>query len=177
MNIYDFTMKNYLGEMVSLSEYQGKVLLVVNTATRCGLTPQYTALEALYEKYKDKGLVVLDFPSNQFLDQTPGTDEEIHEFCTLTYDTKFPRFSKISINGDDTAPLYQWLKEQAPEDKEDKDSLEFEAKVKQYTPDIGPADIKWNFCKFLIDRNGNVNSRYSPGIVPEKLAGDIEALL
>lgn len=177
MTIYDFTVKNQSGEDVSLGQYQGKVLLVVNTATKCGLTPQYTALQALYEKYQDKGLEILDFPCNQFLQQAPGTDEEIQEFCTLNYNTTFPRFSKIDINGETAHPLYVWLKEQAPVDMVNDDAVAFEQRVKQYTPDNNPGDIKWNFGKFLIDRNGNVVARFSPAITPEALESEIEALL
>lgn len=177
MNIYDFNVKTNQGETISLSEYKGKVLLVVNTATRCGLTPQYTALQELYDKYKDKGLVVLDFPCNQFLKQAPGTDEEISNFCTLNYNTTFPRFAKIDVNGKNTIPLYVWLKEQAPEDRGDAESAAFEKKVKVLTIGRKPNDIKWNFGKFLIDLNGNIADRYSPAFSPEQLEKDIEKLL
>lgn len=177
MTVYDFTAKTNEGEMISLSEYKGKVLLIVNTATKCGLTPQYEALEALYQKYKDKGFVVLDFPCNQFLNQAPGTDEEISEFCTLNYNTTFPRFSKIDVNGENTHPLFIWLKEQASEDKGDEDSKAFEEKVKSLVPLAKKGDIKWNFGKFLIDRDGNVHDRYSPAYKPEQLEAEIEKLL
>lgn len=177
MNVYDFTVKTNKGEEISLSQYKGKVLLIVNTATGCGLTPQYDGLEALYKKYKDKGFEILDFPCNQFLNQAPGTDEEINNFCTINFGTTFPRFAKIDVNGENASPLYVWLKEQAPEDKGDADSLAFEEKVKKYTPSLQPGDIKWNFTKFLIDRNGNVYARYSPAYKPEQLESDIEQLL
>ncbi len=177
MNIYDFTVKDRQGEEVSLAQYLGKVLLIVNTATKCGLTPQYSALQALYEKYRNKGLEVLDFPCNQFLEQAPGSDEEIHTFCTLNYNTTFPRFAKIDVNGEKADPLYCWLKAQAPEDTGDERSAEFEARVKQYTPDAVSGDIKWNFGKFLIDRNGNVVARFSPAVPPAQLEAEIEALL
>lgn len=177
MNIYDFEMKDKLGVPVSLKAYEGKVLLIVNTATKCGLTPQYTALQALYDEYKDKGFEVLDFPCNQFLKQAPGTDEQIDGFCTLNYGTTFPRFSKIDVNGKNADPLYVWLKEQAPADREDDESRSFEKKVKVLTLGNKPADIKWNFGKFLIDRSGNVVARYSPAYTPDKLKQDIEALL
>lgn len=177
MNIYDFTVKSQGGEDASLAQYRGKVLLIVNTATKCGLTPQYTALQELYEKYRDRGLEVLDFPCNQFLEQAPGTDEEIQDFCTLNYNTTFPRFAKLNVNGEETHPLFAWLKEQAPEDIADADALAFAQRVKEYTPDSRPGDIKWNFGKFLIDRNGNVVARFSPAIPPETLNGQIEALL
>ncbi|WP_304508497.1 glutathione peroxidase [Anaerotignum sp.] len=177
MNIYDFQMKNNIGENVSLKDYEGKVLLVVNTATKCGLTPQYSALEALYNKYKEKGFVILDFPCNQFLEQAPGTDEEISQFCSLNYGTTFPRFAKIAINGKEADPLYAWLKEQAPEDVGNDETKAFEKKVEEFTVGNAPSDIKWNFGKFLIDRSGNVVARYSPAYTPEKLEQDIEKLL
>jgi glutathione peroxidase len=177
MSIYDFTVKDNHGDAVSLGKYEGKVLLIVNTATKCGLTPQYTALQELYTKYKDSGFAILDFPCNQFLEQAPGTDGEISEFCSLNYGTAFPRFAKISVNGSEAAPLYVWLKEQAPEDEGDEKTLGFEGMVKQFTPDYKAGDIKWNFGKFLIDRGGTVIARYSPAYTPEKLDQDIELLL
>lgn len=177
MNIYDFTVKDNHGNDVSLSAYKGKTLLVVNTATKCGLTPQYKELQALYEKYHDQGLEILDFPCNQFAKQAPGTDEEISEFCTLNYSTTFPRFAKIDVNGKSASPLYVWLKEQAPDDQGDKASKAFEKTVKMLTLGNKPHDIKWNFGKFLIDKEGNVSARYSPAYSPEKLEQDIEKLL
>lgn len=177
MNIYDFTVKNNNGEDRPLSQYKGKVLLVVNTATKCGLTPQYDALEALYKKYKEQDFEVLDFPCNQFMGQAPGSDEEISEFCTLNHGTTFPRFSKIDVNGKDASPLYVWLKEQATVDKGDEESKSFEKKIKLLKPFAKAEDIKWNFGKFLIDRQGNVAERYSPAYKPEQLVADIEALL
>lgn len=177
MNIYDFTVRDNRGGDAQLSDYRGKVLLIVNTATRCGLTPQYEALQALYERYRDRGFEVLDFPSNQFLKQAPGTDEEIGAFCTLNYGTTFPRFSKVDVNGKDAAPLFVWLKEQAPTDRGDEAAQSFEKKVKLLTLGNKPGDIKWNFGKFLIDRKGNVAARYSPAYTPEKLDQDIEELL
>lgn len=157
MNIYDFKVKGANGNEVSLSEYKGKVLLIVNTATGCGFTPQYKGLETLYRKYKDEGFVVLDFPCNQFGHQAPGTDAEITDFCTLKYDTTFPRFSKIDVNGKNASPLYVWL-------KNSKGGFLTKA-------------IKWNFTKFLIDREGNVIDRYAPTTAPEKIDAAIRALL
>lgn len=177
MNIYDFKVKNAEGQPISLAEYRGKVLLVVNTATRCGLTPQYEALEALYKKYTAQGLVVLDFPSNQFLHQAPGSDAEISEFCTLNYGTTFPRFAKVDVNGKEADPLFVWLKEQAPVDAGDAEAESFDKKVKLLKPFAKAGDIKWNFGKFLIDREGNVAGRYSPAFTPDKLSVAIEALL
>lgn len=177
MSIYDFTVKDNKGEMVSLSQYKGKVLLVVNTATKCGLTPQYDALEAVNKKYQEKGFVILDFPCNQFLNRAPGTDEDINEFCTLNHGTTFPRFSKIDVNGKHTDPFYKWLKEQAPEDIGDESSKSFEKKIRLLKPFAKTGDIKWNFGKFLIDREGNVHARYSPAYTPESIQSEIEKLL
>lgn len=177
MNIYDFTVKDNTGNDVALKKYEGKVLLVVNTATKCGLTPQYTLLEELYERYHDKGFEILDFPSNQFLKQAPGSDEEINDFCTLNYNTTFPRFHKIDVNGKDADPLFVWLKEEAPADKGDEKSKAFEKKVKLLARNKADNDIKWNFGKFLIDRNGNVVERYSPAYTGDMLVADIEKLL
>lgn len=157
MNIYDFKVKDTKGNDVSLEQYKGKVLLIVNTATGCGFTPQYEGLENLYRKYRDRGFEILDFPCNQFGHQAPGTDAEIGQFCTLNYDTTFPRFKKIDVNGENAAPLYKWLKSQK------KGFLN--------------SAIKWNFSKFLIDRNGNVIDRFSPTTKPEKLESDIQKLL
>ena len=153
MRVYDFTVKDKKGNDVSLSEYMGKVLLIVNTATKCGLTPQYDALEALYEKYHDQGFEILDFPCNQFLAQAPGSVEEIDSFCTLRFNTKFPRFGKIKVNGKEADPLYVYLKEQKP------------------------GRIEWNFAKFLIDREGNVVERVSSKTKPETMTESIEKLL
>ena len=153
MNVHDFSVKDKKGNDVSLSEYKGKVLVIVNTATKCGLTPQYDALEAMYEKYHDKGFEILDFPCNQFFAQAPGTAEEIDSFCTLKFNTKFPRFAKIKVNGKDADPLYVYLKEQKP------------------------GRIEWNFAKFLIDKDGNVVERFASTAKPETMADSIELLL
>ncbi|MDF2486084.1 MAG: glutathione peroxidase [Herbinix sp.] len=157
MRLYDFEVKDRNGNPVSMKEYEGKVLLIVNTATGCGLTPQYEGLEALYQNYKDQGFEILDFPCNQFGNQAPGNNEEIHSFCQLTYHTSFPRFSKINVNGDDADPLYQFLKKQ-------KGSI------------LG-SGIKWNFTKFLIDRQGNVIGRFEPTTEPKKIEVKIKGLL
>ena len=157
MSIYDFTVKGRAGEDVSLSTYKGKVLLVVNTATGCGFTPQYEGLQKLYDKHKDKGFEILDFPCNQFANQAPGTIEDIQSFCTLNYGTTFPRFAKIDVNGKNASDLFKFLK------KEKKSAL--------------GSSIKWNFTKFLIDREGNVVNRFAPTDTPESIEQDIVALL
>jgi glutathione peroxidase len=176
MTIYDFIVKDTKGGDVSLSEYKGKVLLVVNTATRCGLTPQYKALQELYEKFGAQGLELLDFPCNQFKEQAPESDSEISEFCSLNYGTTFPRFKKIDVNGENAEPLFTWLKQQKPKDKGNLKTKAFEVAVKPMTKGNAPEDIKWNFGKFLIDRNGTVVERYSPALEPDALVKDIEQL-
>lgn len=177
MTIYDFTVKNNKGAEISLGDYKGKVLLVVNTATKCGLTPQYEGLEKLYQMYQDQGFEILDFPSNQFLSQAPGSDEEIETFCTLNYNTTFPRFSKIDVNGKDADPLYVWLKETMPEETVKGDSGMMNKVMKVMTLKNKPADIKWNFEKFLIDQEGNVVGRYAPTYDAIKMETDIANLL
>ena len=157
MSVYDFKVLNNKGEDTSLEVYKGKVLLIVNTATGCGFTPQYKGLEELYLKYHEQGFEVLDFPCNQFAGQAPGSDEEIHEFCTLKYNTTFPRFKKIKVNGKEEDPLYTYLKSQK------KGAL--------------GSRIKWNFTKFLVDKEGKVIERYAPTTKPEEIAQDIEKLL
>ena len=157
MKIYDFKVRNAKGVEVPMTDYQGKVLLIVNTATGCGFTPQYEGLQKLYDKYKDKGLEILDFPCNQFGHQAPGTEEEIQEFCTLKYKTTFPLFAKIDVNGENAEPLFQFLK-------------------KEKGGFLGD-DIKWNFTKFLISRDGTVVDRYAPATKPEKIESDILKLL
>ncbi len=177
MNVYDFEVKNNKGELISLSVYKGRVLLIVNTAIKCGLTPQYKELENLYQKFHSQGLEILDFPCNQFLGQAPGSNEKIQEFCSLNYNTTFTRFSKVDVNGKNADPLFVWLKKEAPEDYGDENTKSFESKVKVLKPFAKQGDIKWNFGKFLIDQNGNVNARYSPAYKPEKLENKIQNLL
>ena len=157
MSLYDFKVLNNKGVEVSLEEYKGKVLLIVNTATGCGFTPQYEGLQKLYEKYHDQGFEILDFPCNQFFHQAPGSDEEIHQFCTFKYHTTFPRFKKIEVNGDEESPLYTYLKAQENGGK-------------------GKA-IKWNFTKFLINREGEVVQRFGSMVKPEKIDDKIAELL
>ena len=158
MSIYDFTVKNVKGEDVSLSEYKGKVLLIVNTATGCGFTPQYEALEGLYKEYQAKGLEILDFPCNQFGNQAPGTEEEIVSFCKLKYDVSFPQFKKIEVNGANELPLFGYLKAQQGFAGFPKDNP-----AAQMDPDWQTsANIKWNFTKFLVNRDGQVIARFEP---------------
>lgn len=157
MNIYDFRVRDIKGEEVSLKEFEGKVLLIVNTATGCGFTPQYEGLEKLYKEYKNEGLEILDFPCNQFGNQAPGTNEEIVSFCSLKYDVSFKQFSKIEVNGENEEPLYTYLKSQKG--------------------GIFGKNIKWNFTKFLVDQNGNVIKRYGSTVTPEKIEKDIKILL
>ncbi|NCB34968.1 MAG: glutathione peroxidase [Clostridia bacterium] len=156
-NIYDIEFRDKDGKAATLEPYEGKVLLIVNTATHCGFTPQYEGLEELYRDYKDRGFEVLDFPCNQFGGQAPGSAEEIDSFCDLNYNTSFPRFEKIDVNGSEEAPLYTYLKD-------------------RQGGILGKA-IKWNFTKFLVDREGNVTGRFAPQIVPGELREEIEALL
>jgi glutathione peroxidase len=158
MSVYDYSAKTLDGQDVSLADYRGQVLLIVNTASKCGFTPQYEGLEALYKAHKDRGFTVLAFPCNQFGAQEPGNAEEIANFCSLTYDVTFPVMSKIDVNGADAHPLYRFLK------KEQKGLLGTEA-------------IKWNFTKFLIGKDGEVVERFAPTVKPEDLKVAVEALL
>lgn len=177
MRLYDFIVQDGKGNDVNLSKFKGKVLLVVNTATKCGLTPQYKALEELYQKYKEKGFEILDFPCNQFKDQAPGSDAEIASFCSLNYGTSFPRFKKIDVNGENAAPVYTWMKGQAPKDKGNLKAKAFGLLTKSFRASKDPSDILWNFCKFLIDKEGNVAGRFSPACEPEQMRQEIELLL
>lgn len=176
MRIYDFNVKDIENNEVSLDKYKGKVLLIVNGATGCGFTPQYDGLEALYEKYKDKGFEILDFPSNQFLNQAPGTNEEIAGFCKLNFGVSFDQFSKIDVNGKDAEPLYVYLKSSIDETRNEGTSG-FLAKVKDYIMGTSENDIKWNFTKFLVDKEGNVVARFAPNIRPEEIDEHIAKLL
>lgn len=154
MSVYDFKVKAMDGSEVSLADYKGKVLLIVNTATGCGFTPQYDGLQDLYDKYKDQGFEILDFPCNQFLEQAPGTEEEIHSFCTGRYGITFPQFAKIEVNGKNEDPLYTFLKKEKG--------------------GICSSNIKWNFTKFLIAKDGTVKARFAPTKTPEKIDAFIE---
>jgi glutathione peroxidase len=155
MTVYDFKVKTIMGEETTLEPYKGKVMLIVNVASKCGFTKQYAGLQALYEKYKDKGFVVLGFPCNQFMSQEPGTEKEIQSFCKVNFGVSFPLFAKIDVNGDDTHPLYSYLKSQA-------------------SGFLGSESIKWNFTKFLVDAEGNVIARFGSSTEPKELENDIE---
>lgn len=156
--IYDFSAKDIDGKDVKLSSYKGKAMLLVNVASKCGFTPQYTGLEAMYRKHRERGLVVLGFPCDQFGHQEPGNADEIKNFCALTYDVSFPMFAKIDVNGANAHPLWQWL-------KSEKSGF------------LGLDAIKWNFTKFLIDKTGQVVKRYAPTDTPEKIEKDLDAVL
>ncbi|MCM1254074.1 MAG: glutathione peroxidase [Clostridium sp.] len=157
MGIYDYSVKAQDDSDVALADYQGKVLLIVNTATGCGFTPQYDGLQDLYEKYQEKGLEILDFPCNQFANQAPGSDEEITDFCQSRYGVTFRQFKKIKVNGKEAEPLYTFLKSQQK--------------------GVMGDNIKWNFTKFLVDKKGNVTARFAPTVTPEKLEEQITKLL
>ncbi|RFA25843.1 glutathione peroxidase [Alkalilimnicola ehrlichii] len=157
-SVYDFACKTISGESKSMADYKGEVLLIVNTASKCGFTPQYKGLEQLYQQYKDRGLQVLGFPCNQFGSQEPGSEDEISEFCELNFGVSFPLFAKVDVNGDKADPLFIFLKDQAP-------------------GIMGSKGIKWNFTKFLIDKSGHPVDRYAPTTKPEAIAADIEKLL
>ena len=179
MDIYDFKVKTRSGEDFSLSNLKGKVLLIVNTATGCGFTPQYEGLENLYKKYHEKGLEILDFPCNQFGNQAPGSDSEIHEFCTLKYNTTFNQFAKIDVNGENEDPLYTYLKKEISEAEVNgfKDKMAFKGLAKISKTAKDKSDITWNFEKFLIDREGKVVGRYTSFTKPEDLDEKIGELI
>ena len=165
MSFYDYSVPTPAGEEISMKDYEGKVVLVVNTATGCGFTPHYEPIEAMYEKYHDQGFEVLDIPCNQFAGQTPGTDDEIHEFCTLHYNTQFPQMKKSDVNGENALPLYAWLKSQKGFEGFGKGpkAMAMSVLLKKIDKDYkNNPDIKWNFTKFVIDREGNVVARFEP---------------
>jgi len=180
MSIYDFEVLNKKKEAVNLKDYEGKVCLVINSATGCGFTPQYKELEALYEKYEDKGFMILDFPCNQFANQAPGTDDEIQTFCTSKYDVKFPIFRKIEVNGENAEPLFTYLKNELPfvgvKGHPFKTRIiKMIGKISKTTKD--DKDIKWNFTKFLCDRTGKPLQRFEPTAPMKDLEKAIQAAL
>lgn len=180
-NIYAFSVQNTKGEEVSLEKYKGKVLLIVNTASRCGFTPQYTELEQMYSNFKNEGFEILDFPCNQFGQQAPESDDEYVSFCQLNYKTEFEQFHKIEVNGENEIPLYSWLKSEKPFVGFDKDhqlTALLEGMFDKNMPGWREtADIKWNFTKFLIDREGNVVARFEPTATMEKMIPEIEKVM
>lgn len=178
--IYDYTLTQGNGEELHVSDYKGKVIMVVNTATGCGFTPQYEPIEQMYKDYHDQGLEILDIPCNQFGQQAPGTDEEIHEFCTLHYNTTFPQMKKADVNGKNELPLYTYLKSQKGFDGFGKGpkALAMSALLKKMDKNYKKApDIKWNFTKFIIDRSGNVVARFEPTEDMKKVEACIKSLL
>ena len=179
MSIYDYTVKARKGATLNLADLKGRVLLIVNTATGCGFTPQYEGLENLYKKYHEQGLEILDFPCNQFGHQAPGDEEEIHEFCTAKYQTTFDQLAKIDVNGDAEEPLYTYLKEQQPNEEVHglKNKAAMKAIEKLSATCKKPGDIKWNFTKFLVDREGNVVKRFDPTSEPMRFEADVAALI
>ena len=179
---YDITVKDMDGSDVSLANYKGKVLLIVNVASKCGLTPQYEGLEAIYQKYKDQGLEILAFPCNQFLGQEPGTNEEIQSFCSLNYNVTFPLFDKIDVNGEAESPLYTYLKKQAPFQGYPEGAEEFAAQLDQIHQKTGTGfdqgdAIRWNFGKFLVSRDGKTILRFEPMVTPDMMEEAIQELL
>ena len=178
--IYQFKTESNTGEEVSFADYKGKVLLIVNTASKCGFTPQYDGLEALYQKYSDQGLVVIGFPCDQFGHQEPGTNEEIEEFCRLNHGVTFPLMAKSDVNGENANEIFKWLYAEKPfAGFGDSDTGKFmDGMLSRQDPDYASnPDIKWNFTKFLIDRKGRVVARFEPVVTPEQLESEIEALL
>lgn len=179
-SVYDFKVKDRSGNEVSIGDYSGKVLLVVNTATGCGFTPHYNPLEAMYRDLKDKDFEILDFPCNQFANQAPGTDEEIHEFCTVKFGTEFPQFAKIDVNGDNADPLFAYLGEEKPFEGFGKGlkAAAMKKVAKANSKKYGEkAYIMWNFTKFLIDREGNVVARFEPTVDMDKVREAVEELV
>lgn len=181
MNIYDLSVKKINGEEQAIGDFKGKVVLIVNTASKCGFTPQFEGLEKLYQDYRDKGLMVLGFPCNQFAGQDPGTNEEIGEFCKLNYGVTFPMMAKIEVNGDGADPLYQYLKAQkgfAGFDMEHPIGPKLDEILSAENADYAQdSSIKWNFTKFLVDKDGTIVERFEPTTTPEQLAKHIEKLL
>lgn len=180
MGFYDQSVISAAGEEISMKDFEGKVVLIVNTATGCGFTPHYKDIEAMYEKYHDKGFEVIDVPCNQFAGQTPGTDEEIHEFCTLNYNTQFPQMKKADVNGENAIPLFKYLKEQKGFEGFGKGpkALAMGAMLSKIDKNYkNNPEIKWNFTKFIVDRSGNVVARFEPTEKMEKVDECVKSLL
>lgn len=181
MSVYDFSAITIDGREISLEQYKGKVLIIVNTASKCGFTPQYEGLEEIYRKYKSKGLEILGFPSNQFAEQEPGTNKEVEEFCKVNYGVSFQLFNKTDVRGENAHPLFKYLCEKAPFKGFDlsnpKAKMLYGVLEKDFPDFLEGNSIKWNFTKFLIDRNGNVVGRYDSPVEPKEMIPDIEKLL
>jgi glutathione peroxidase len=177
MGVYDFSVKTADGGSQPLGDYAGKALLIVNVASKCGLTPQYEGLEALYRELHGRGLEILGFPCNQFMEQEPGTDAEIQDFCRTSYDVTFPVFSKVDVNGPDTAPLYGYLRSAAPGDFGPQYGQMFDFISKTFPARVGTDEIKWNFTKFLVSRDGEVVRRYEPPVTPAEIRADLDSAL
>lgn len=179
MNVYDFTVRAQDGSDVALSDFKGKVLLIVNTATGCGFTPQYTELQEMYDEFKIKGFEILDFPCNQFGEQTPGSDEEVHNFCTGRYGIEFPQYSKIDVNGENAIPLFKWITSNTKfEGFNGAMGLVLRSAVKRMDKDYkNNGNIKWNFTKILIDRNGNIVARFEPTADIKKIREKLQEVL
>jgi glutathione peroxidase len=177
MTVHDFTVDAANGGSRSLGDFAGQTLLIVNVASKCGLTPQYEGLEALYRDLHGRGLEILGFPCNQFGGQEPGTDAEIQDFCSTTFDVTFPVFSKIDVNGPDAAPLYDYLRSEAPGDFGPDSGFLYEHVAKSRPEAIGTDEVKWNFTKFLVAADGTVVRRYEPTVTPEEIRADLEPVL
>lgn len=177
MGFYDFTVKDMSDQDVSLEKYRGKVVLVVNTATQCGLTPQYAGLQDLHETFRDEDFEILDFPCNQFLEQAPEDNEGIKGFCEQNFGLTYEQMGKLDVNGENADPLYQFLKKEKPEDKTNEDTKGLMDKLESIGQKREGSDIKWNFTKFLIDKEGNVVERFSPAVKPEEIKDKIRELL
>lgn len=177
MTVHDFTVDAADGTPRPLRDYAGQMLLIVNVASKCGLTPQYEGLESLYKDLHGKGLEILGFPCNQFGGQEPGTNEEIQDFCSTNFDVSFPVLSKIDVNGPDAAPIYSYLRSEAPGDFGPDAGFLYEHVAKSRPEAIGTDEIKWNFTKFLVDKDGSVVRRYEPTVTPEEIRKDLEPVL
>ncbi|WP_405136431.1 glutathione peroxidase [Nocardia sp. NBC_01388] len=176
MTVHQFTVRTSEGSEQSLGDYSGQLLLIVNVASKCGLTPQYEGLEKLYREHNERGLQILGFPCNQFGGQEPGTEAEIQDFCSVNFDVTFPIFGKIDVNGPDAAPLYVYLRSEAPGDFDSSSPLY--KHVEATRPEaLGTDEVKWNFTKFLVDRNGTVIRRYEPTATPDQIRADVDTLL
>lgn len=177
MNVHNFVVKTADGSAEDLSQYKGNLLMIVNVASKCGFTPQYEGLENLYQTSKDQGLQIIGFPCNQFGDQEPGQDSEIQEFCSTTYNVTFPVHAKLEVNGDDADPLYEYLRAQAPGEFGPEIGFLFDHISKVRPEAIGTDEVKWNFTKFLVDRDGEVVRRFESTVTPEQIAEEISELL